>query len=113
MTAQPAATPAPAKKPRSAAKTLMLRLIPIAAILILFGAFVSMFHIPVPSVTGCLVEGHGVEPGGKGSDSLIVESSCGDYHTAIDDSEFEIGSTYDFDLRGIWNTNITAVTPSA
>lgn len=107
MTSVPA--PAP-RKPGSRVRTVLLRLIPLAVVLLVLGGFIASTSVPMGTVTECIVTGHGVEPGGKGFDTLIVESTCGDFHTSMPKSAFTIGDQYSFELRGIHKPNIVDAT---
>jgi len=98
------------RAPRSGVRTVLLSTIPITVILLVLAGFLVAAYLPVGTVTDCIVTGHDIEPGGKGFDTLIVESTCGDFHTDLPKSAFETGDAYAFELRGMIKPNIVGAT---
>lgn len=110
-TPAPEAAPA-SKKPRSAGITVFLRSIPIIVILLILGAWWGSSYLPMGTKTGCVITGIDDVEGGKGSDSIMIRSSCGDYHSSLPEQQLVQGGEYTFTLRGVFNTNVIDATPT-
>ncbi len=101
--------PAPAKRSRTARiLTILVPVLVLAAVAL----FIGQSFIPLPGVSDCTVTAIEEVESGRGADGTRYSTSCGDYFTD-DGAGMEVGGTYDFELRGLFNTNISHWTPSS
>jgi hypothetical protein len=99
-------------RPRSGARSRRARVISILVAVVVvagFGFFLGQSYIPLGTVSDCTVTG-AEEISSSRQGSVRYDTSCGQYISQ--ESGIEVGGTYDFELRGLLNTNIVGVTAS-
>jgi hypothetical protein len=101
--------PAPAQRRRTARiLTILFSVVVLGAV----GLFIGQSFIPLPGVSDCTVTAIEESEGRRGNDITLYRTSCGDYYTD-NGRGIEVGGTYDFELRGLFKTNIAGWKPSA
>lgn len=100
----------PAPAPRSR-RTQIITILISVLVLGAVGLFIGQSFIPVPGASGCEVSDIVEENGARQSDPMRFVTSCGDYYSGL--SGIEIGETYDFELRGLFKTQIVSATPAS
>lgn len=99
-------SPTSRRRPAARVASILLPVIVLAGVAV----FIGQSFIPLPGVSDCSVTDLVEEPGGRSGTALRIVTSCGDYYTDISRGQFQVGQAYDFELRGLFKTNIVGVT---